>query len=99
MYIKTFKKLSAEDQATIDDLAQKYSKILLSRARRDNKKAVEAILAKGVKIIKTKPESLTDYYAKGRKVWKSLTGKLYSQELLDQVHAYIKEYRSGNKTN
>ncbi len=71
-----------------------------ARVREDNAKGLEALYSYGVKKVQTSPADLAALKKKTRAVWTHMAGDLYPKELLDEVLAYLEEFRGhgGGKT-
>jgi TRAP-type C4-dicarboxylate transport system substrate-binding protein len=92
-----WKKLSPEDQKTLDELGRKSSAKLRRTIRKANEDSKDTMTRKGVTIVTT-PQAMVDEFTKGSlDVWKELVGKVYSQEDLDTVIKYRDEYRAKHK--
>ena len=58
--------------------------------------AVVKILQKeGVEVLTTDEQIRGEFFATGQGAWKDGIGELYSQEILDQVQAILREYRNS----
>ena len=87
------------------ELARKYEKVIhdmqfnelmdfCKATRKDSKKALEAMIKRGMKETHFAPAELKKVQAKGREVWDELAGKQYPKELLDELKSHLKEYRA-----
>jgi TRAP-type C4-dicarboxylate transport system substrate-binding protein len=95
---RAFKKISPENQKILRELGKKYFDELTRLSRIDNEKSTEEMLKNGLQ--KTEVENkqtMDEFIALGEKSRKELVGELYDQELLDQIEAAVKEYRSTHK--
>lgn len=64
-----------------------------ARVREDNAKGLEALFGYGVRKVTTSPADLEVLKKKTRAVWGSMADDLYPRELLDEVMAYLEEFR------
>jgi TRAP-type C4-dicarboxylate transport system substrate-binding protein len=62
--------------------------------RRDNEKSLEAMIRYGMKKADITPANLARFQQILEPVGQEMVGRLYSQELLDELKGYLKEYRS-----
>ena len=77
---------------------KKYLTQLTEQSRQDNSKSVETLKQRGITIIHA--DSVTavkDYEEIGKSARKLLVGKMYSQELLQEVEGALQSYRSSHK--
>ena len=88
------KKLSPEDQKTLEGIAKSAAKKLRKVIRKSNEDAKSTMTHKGVTVVPT-PAALVDEFTKNAaEVQKELVGKIYSQAELDMVLKYRDEYRA-----
>ena len=92
---KSFAKFSKQEQDLLKKRTAEFCKKLIEASRRDNEKAYETLKKNNIKFVDFSKEDLAKFDAKSQGLWKSLVGKLYSQELLDQTLTYRAEFRSG----
>jgi TRAP-type C4-dicarboxylate transport system substrate-binding protein len=96
---KAWKELSPEHQALLTETTAKLSKELLQLTREDNRKAYEAMRKLGIQVTRMPtPAEMEEFVNVAKTARKNLVGKLYSQELLDQVEGLVAEYRSQHPT-
>jgi len=93
-----FAKLSPKDQELLKKRTAEFCKKLVDASRRDNEMAYETLKKNNIKFVDFKKEDTAKFDEISQGVWKSMTGKLYPQKLLDQVLAYRAEFRSGKAT-
>ena len=96
---KAFKKITPENQKILLTLGNKYFNELTRISRIDNEKSTEQMVKNG--LIKTEIENkvvMDEFIALGIKSRKELVGKLYDQELLDQIEAAVNEYHEKNQS-
>jgi TRAP-type C4-dicarboxylate transport system substrate-binding protein len=92
---KSFRKLSTEEQTVVKKLAKKHFRKLTEVSRIDNEKSTEEILKYGIKKITVDdPKILDDYERIGNKARQDLIGKLYDQDLLNQIESSLAEFRA-----
>ncbi len=95
--LESIKKISAEDQKTVQDIGKAGSKKLRKVIRKANEDAKTTMTRKGVTIVQS-PAALVDEFTKNAlEVHKQLVGTLYSQKELDMVTKYRDEFRAKNK--
>jgi TRAP-type C4-dicarboxylate transport system substrate-binding protein len=94
---EAIKRVSAEDQKTIETIAKAAQKKLRKVIRKANDDAKTTMQRKGVQIITTPPEMIAEFTKASAEVQKELTGKVYSKEELDMVIKYRDEIRAKNK--
>ena len=91
---KKFDSLPEKHQATIKVLSKRFLKKLVQKIQEDNALAIEVMIKNGLKHAEPpKPDELEKFHRAGEKVWKSLTGKLYSKRLLQRVLDHLEEVR------
>lgn len=94
--LDTVKKISAEDQKTVESISKAGSKKLRKVIRKANEDAKATMTRKGVTVVQT-PVTMVDEFTKNAlDVQKQLVGKIYSQEELDMVIKYRDEFRAKN---
>ena len=73
---------------------QIYLKELTEMSRVENNKAIKTLQSKGIILTSPKSkEALARYYKTGEEARQMLVGKLYSQNLLDEVQSALAQYR------
>jgi TRAP-type C4-dicarboxylate transport system substrate-binding protein len=85
---------SEADQAIQEKILTKMAKRLRRKVRRDNETAQESMVKKGIEVVQTPKSMVAEFQRASENVWKSLTGKLYSQDELDMVLDLRAEYRA-----
>ncbi len=91
---KAFDRLPPEYQSLLVELAPKYMRRLVEQTRADNTRAIEELRRRGLKVVAAPPpEEVKRFLATGRDAQQSLVGRLYSQELLDEVRRAVADYR------
>jgi TRAP-type transport system periplasmic protein len=94
---EAIKKVSAEDQKTIETIAKAAQKKLRKVIRKANDDAKTTMSRKGVQIVTSPPEMIAEFTKASAEVQKELAGKVYSKEELDMVLKHRDEFRAKNK--
>ena len=92
--LDALKSISKEDLKAIDKIQKTISKKLMKAVRKDNDQSLKQMKRKGVKEVTVKDDMVSDFRTAAEATWKSLVGKLYSQDELDDVLKYRDEYRA-----
>ncbi len=95
--LETIKKISAEDQKSVQDIGRAGSKKLRKVIRKANEDAKSTMARKGVTIVQSPPALVDEFTKNAFEVHKQLVGTLYSQKELDMVLKYREEFRAKNK--
>jgi len=94
---ESLKKISPEDQKTLEDIGKANAKKLRKVIRKANEDAKGTMTRKGITVVQT-PVTMVDEFTKdSQEAWKELEGKIYSKEELDMVLKYRDEYRAKHK--
>lgn len=98
--LESLKKISPEDQKTVETISRAGSKKLRKVIRKANEDAKTTMSRKGITVIQTPVAMVADFEKNAQQVWKELVGKVYTQEELDLVMKYRDEFRAkkGGKT-
>lgn len=98
--IESLKKISAEDQKTVETIGKNASKKLRKVIRKANEDAKTTMSRKGITVVQTPVAMVSEFDKNAQQVWKELAGKVYTQEELDMVIKYRDEFRAkkGGKT-
>lgn len=91
---KRWQKIQPEDQERVRSLAAAHFRRLTERTRVENAESIEVMKKRGIEIVASDPARLAAFQEIGRGVWKEQAGRLYPQELLDQVVAAVEEART-----
>ncbi len=91
------KKISAEDQKTVQEIGKAASKKLRKTIRKANEDAKSTMAKKGVKVVETPKEIVDEFTKVAASVQSELTGKVFSKEELDMVLKYRDEFRAKKK--
>ena len=94
----SFNKLSPVNQKLLREQTDAFCKKLVEASRRDNEKAYETLKRNNIKFVDMSEQDIKKFDQTSELVWKSLTGKLYSKDLMDQILKYREEFRSSAKT-
>jgi TRAP-type transport system periplasmic protein len=86
---KSWAKLGGQKKI-VQQVIDVHSKKLVSQTRADNLESKQAIQGAGIQIVALEDAALTELQGIGKEVRAKLTGKLYSQTLLDKVIGYLK---------
>jgi len=97
MSLDAIKKISPEDQKTIETIAKAAQKKLRKVIRKANDDAKSTMARKGVQIVTSPPEMIAEFTKASAEVQKELAGKVYSKEELDMVLKHRDEFRAKNK--
>ena len=93
-----WKKISPENQKIIKKEAAKAMKKLTEASRRENDEALQIMLKQGMVMSKVKKDSDWKVFeAASTATGNDLVGKFYTKAQLDEVMAYLKEYRASQK--
>ena len=65
--------------------------------RLDNKKFLGAMVNYGVKKVEMAPEELKALESKTKEIWEKVNGKLFSEEVYDEVMGHLQDYRDGRR--
>jgi len=96
--IDATKKISAEDQKTILEVAKSSAKKLRKVIRKANDEAKETMKKRGIVVVTTPAETVTAFEKAAVEVQKAMVAKgVFSQQELDMVIKYRDEYRAKNK--
>jgi TRAP-type C4-dicarboxylate transport system substrate-binding protein len=93
---RSWEKIRPEDQQRVRSLAATHFRRLTERTRVENEESIRVMGERGIEMVASDPERLRAFQEIGREVWQEQVGKLYSQELLDQVLAAVEEARAGD---
>lgn len=79
--------LSPADQQALKETGRKYAAELVKQTRADNEASYATLAKAGVQTVAVPPAEVEKIRTTSREVWKSLAGKLYPQELLNEAIA------------
>ena len=95
--IDSLKKLSPEDQKSLEEIGKTTARKLRKAIRKENENAAETMGRKGVTVVPTPPAMVEEFRKDAKEVWTDLVGKVYSKDELDMVLKYRDEYRAKHK--
>lgn len=81
-------------QKTLIEETKKGIREIVLKSRQENEESIQIMQDNGIKLVNIDQSAIDEFKTAGAKTAKSLTGKLYDQELLDNVHKLLEEYRS-----
>jgi TRAP-type C4-dicarboxylate transport system substrate-binding protein len=91
---KQFDRLSPSEQELLLKVGKEYHRQLTLKVREDNIKAVAALKENGIELIPATPGTQQEWEKIALGVRQKLVGKIYSQQLLDEVIRLSQEFRS-----
>ncbi len=94
---ESLKKIPEADLKKTLAISKALGKKLRVAIRKENETARKTMERKGVTVIETPKEMEEEFRKHAEELWKSLVGKLYSQQELDTVLKHREEYRAKNK--
>ena len=95
--LDSLKKMTPEDQKTVEDVSKVWSKKLRKVIRRANDDAKATMTRKGVTVVQTPVAMVDEFTKQSKESWTELAGKIYSKDELDMVIKYRDEYRAKHK--
>ncbi len=90
---KFFDRMPLDLQKTLKDKCRIYMRRLVVLSRNDNKKSIEILKKSGIKVMDLGEESRKEFERIGVEVRNKLVGRLYSEELLDEMLNTLNEFR------
>ncbi len=87
---KAWAKLDAASKAIVKEVISSHAKELIGKTRADNQTSKVALQNSGIEIVQVDPKALLELKNMGTEVRQKLVGKLYSQDLLDQITTALK---------
>jgi TRAP-type C4-dicarboxylate transport system substrate-binding protein len=94
---KAYKKLSAEDAKTLEDITRTNARKLRKTIRKANDDAKLTMSRRGVTVVQTPVAMVDEFTKKATELWSELAGKIYSKEELKMVLDARDEYRAKHK--
>ena len=96
---RSFAKLPEKYQTLLVEESKIYFARITAASRHDNATSIEVMKKKGIEVVKPFSEAdMKRFQESGKKARRSLVGKLYSAELLDEVESALEDLRKkGNK--
>jgi TRAP-type transport system periplasmic protein len=95
--LDSLKKISAEDQKTVEEIAKAQAKKLRKTIRKANDDAKSTMTRKGITVVQTPVAMVDEFTKQAHDAWTELAGKIYSKDELDMVIKYRDEYRAKHK--
>jgi TRAP-type C4-dicarboxylate transport system substrate-binding protein len=92
--LETQKKISADDQKTVEQISRAASKKLRRVIRKSNDDARATMTRKGVTVVTTPPATIDEFAKQAAAVHQELTGKVFSKAELDMVIKHRDEFRA-----
>ena len=92
---KALKKVDPADVQVLLEVSLPLLRQLTEQTRVQNQEAIEEMNKEGVQLLTVTDAVHAEFFADGRRAWDDGVGKVYSQELLDQVKEILAEYRAG----
>jgi TRAP-type transport system periplasmic protein len=90
---KVFDAMPKDIQDILVTNGRKYFRQLTLASRDENEKSIATLKEKGFTVITPTKEVTAQFESTGKKARQLLVGKLFSQELLDQVESSLRTYR------
>ncbi|MFP4475137.1 MAG: TRAP transporter substrate-binding protein DctP [Desulfatibacillaceae bacterium] len=88
--------LDEEYQKRFHEIRYDVEKAYVEAVRKDNEKALDALLRYGIREVKVPEDELAEIKTRSRKVWEELAGELYPKDVLHEMMANLEEYREKN---
>ena len=92
---QAFDKLKPEHQKILLDLGAKHFSRLTTLSREDNTKSVETLKKQGITVTTPDAQAQAAFESAGIKARQSLSGKLYTADLLDRMEKKLAQLRQG----
>ncbi len=92
---KAWEKIPEETRATVLEVTRRYSKKLVASTRKENDDSIRVLQEKGIEIVKPDETTRGEFDRIAGDVSKAMVGKLYPQEMLDEVLKTLTEMRTG----
>ncbi len=91
---RVFDRLPDKHKKAVRQISKRYMEKLVQKIQEDNNQSITVMKQNGLKITPLPSDGeLEKFYAVGREVQDKMNGKLFSQAVLDQVMAHLKEIR------
>jgi TRAP-type C4-dicarboxylate transport system substrate-binding protein len=95
--LESLKKLSAEDQKTVEEISRSGTKKLRKVIRKLNEDSKTTMTRQGIMIVQTPASTVEEFAKQAAVVQQELAGKVYSKAELEMVLKYRDEYRAKKK--
>lgn len=92
----TWDKVSPAYQKVIAEAIQRYLPDIHAANRRDDQIVADSLLKQGIQNIAPQKEMMESFLSDSKAMQQKMVGDLYPQEILDQVLAHLKEFRTKN---
>jgi len=93
---KALKKVAPADIRVLLEVSWPLLRQLTEKTRVQNQEAKTEMQQEGMEIISVDSSIRASFFETGREAWSDGVGKLYTQEMLDQVENILEEYRTGS---
>ncbi len=90
---KTWKSIPEKYHEPMMEAARKASNNLYQETKRLEKEALEAMTENGLTVHELPPDALEKWWEASDLAWEDLVGKAFSRDLLDELTAYVDEFR------
>jgi len=93
-----YDRLTPQQKKVLTDSGEQYFTRLTKQSRQDNTDSITALKKEHITVTDPANQAVREYFENaGRTARQSLTGKLYSKELLSQVEKALADYRKSAK--
>ncbi|MDO8461619.1 MAG: TRAP transporter substrate-binding protein DctP [Deltaproteobacteria bacterium] len=93
---KFFDSLPSDLRRIFSQVTEKYCVKLVQRTREDNEKALQSLKGVGIETVSIGVKEKAEILAASSKIWPELAGKLFSEELLNQVKSIGTEWKGSS---
>lgn len=94
---RSWKKLPAETQAIVSEIAHRHTDELTAKVRKSNTEALDVMAKHGIELVKTDAEGVKELQEIRDKIALKLQGDIYSVEAGALVQKYLAEYAASGK--
>lgn len=94
---KSWTRMPEKYRAPMDVDRDRLVNRFLAATRRDNEKALVALVRYGVRKTQIDPKAMDAMRRKTRPVWDALAGKIYTRHTLDEILRHLAEYRKTHR--
>ncbi len=91
-----YNKLDPKQQKVLKECWKKFEKPLMKIIRRDNRTAYQEMLNRGLKPLELKENVYNQLLARGKEVWKKVSGSLLSSKIVTMVKEKLSRIRKSN---
>jgi len=92
---KAWDKIPADLQPVVREITRKHSRRLVELTRKENEDSIRVLRDKGIEMVQPDESMRPEFDRIASQVGRELVGKLYPQELLDEVLKALAEMRAG----